>query len=153
MGTMITLEPKTKISFSALITEPFWLCESPRHGTLTQWLGTVVKFPNLKIYQLMTDQIETIPLSQNIMYQLDTHAGEHFNILTDYLKKKPRKKFRNIFFREGLCDGKIIAESKDPIIELYGPRPKLRWINFTPVYPSNFNNTDQIISKILNNSQ
>ncbi|MDE0119890.1 MAG: hypothetical protein OXM55_07790 [Bdellovibrionales bacterium] len=151
MGTVITLEPKSEISFSALITEPFWLCSNSRDGTLTHWLGTVVKFPDLRIYQLLSDQIETIPLSKNIMYELDTQADEHFDILTDYLKKNSREKFRNIFFRKGLCSGTIIAKSKDPIIELYGPKPRLRWIDFTPVYPGHFNNTDSSISKILNN--
>ncbi|MYE07132.1 MAG: hypothetical protein F4X95_00010 [Oligoflexia bacterium] len=151
-GTIIKLEPKSEISFSALLTEPFWLCRNSRDGTLTHWLGTVVLFPDLKIYQLISDQTEAIPLSQNIMYELDTEAGKHFNILTDYLKQSGWKnKFRNIFFRRGLCDGKIIAQSKDPIIELYTPPgTKLRWIDFTPVYQGHFNNTDSFISKRVN---
>ena len=148
-GTLIKLEPNSEISFSAVLTQEFWLCENSRDGSITNWLGTVVKHPDLKIRQLVSDKIDSIPISQNTLYELDTRTGEHFNILTDYLSKHAGKTFRNIFFREGLCKGNIIAESKDPIIELYGPKPKLRWIDFTPVYPGHFNNTDSIISGIL----
>lgn len=154
MGTVIKLESQSEIAFSVILKKSFGLCRTRKSvNEQTYWLGGIVKYPDLKIYQLVSDKVESIPLAQNIWQQLDTKAGRGFSILTNYLTDgAEREKFDHLWFKQGICSRKIVADTNDPIIELYrsGSRVKTRWIDFTPVQQNQYRQT-KIILGILTN--
>ena len=152
-GHIIKLNPGSQITFSIILKERFGLCSVVRNKS--HWLGAVVRFPDLKIYQLVSDQIDLVPLSQNILHQLDTHPGKSFNILTTYLIGDfASKTFSNVWFRQGICDGSIVSDTIDPVIELYRAftmKPlKIRWIESTPVSERDYLRTNRAINGIIN---
>ena len=151
-GTLIRLEPKSRISFSSMLTENFSFCNNiSRDGVITHWLGVVVEYPKLKIYQLISDKIRPVLLSQNIRHELDTEFGEHFKILTKYLTAKANRSLGDIFFRRGTCSGKIDPKSTDPTIKFRSGGRLLKFINFTPVPQYKYHKTDVGIANIINN--
>ncbi len=152
-GTLIRMEPKSRISFSSMLTEDFSFCDNiSRNGVITHWLGAVVQYPDLKIYQLTSDKIRPVLLSQNIRHELDTQSGEHFKILTKYLTAKAnRRLLGDTFFRRGTCSGKIDPRSTDPTIKFRSGGRRLKFINFTPVPQYKYHKTDLGIAKIINN--
>ena len=142
-GILIKLEPKSKIKIPVVLKDPSL---DPRYPRLCaprrveedagiSWLGAVVKYPDFKIYQLASGQMDLIPLSQNILHQLDNQYGngEGFNILTDHLTSS-RANFDYLWFKRGRCKGKIIAKTDTPLLELYwqGSIVKTKWIESTP---------------------
>ena len=55
VGTFIKLEPGSKIAFSVVLKETFGLCRAKnRENGEIHWLGGIVKYPDLKIYQLVS---------------------------------------------------------------------------------------------------
>ena len=151
-GRLVKLTPGSRITFSVLLKERFGLCSVVRNKS--HWLGAVIRFPDLKIYQLVSDQVNPVLMSQNILHQLDTHSGKSFNILTDYLIGEfASRSFSNIWFRQGICDGTIVSDTIDPVIELYRSftvKPlKTRWIESTPINERDYRRTNQAINAII----
>ncbi len=151
-GHLIKLTPRSRIRFTVILNERFRLCSTVRNKS--HWLGAVIRFPDLKIYQLVSDQVNPVLMSQNILHQLDTHSGESFNILTDYLTGDlARNTFSHVWFRQGICDGTIVADTIDPVIELYRNfkvRPlKIRWIEFTSLIERDYLRTNQAIGSTV----
>ena len=153
-GTFIKLEPGSRIAFSVVLKKTFGLCKTKQKADeKIYWLGGIVKYPDLKIYQLVSDKIESISLAQNIWRQLDTKPGKGFSVLTDYLiSEKAVSNFEHLWFRQGICGGKIVADTNDPLIELYknGSRVKTRWIESTPVHYHQYKQTDSTIGFLIN---
>ena len=150
---LIKLTPHSEIEFSVLLKERFTLCSSVHEKS--HWLGAVVKFTDLKIYQLVSDQVNPAFMSQNILHQLNTHAGKSFSILTDHLTEKTMGT-RSFWFKKGICSGKMIAQTIDPVIELYRKTSKSnqlkpRWIDFTSVVETDYFRTNQSIGAAINN--
>ena len=90
---------------------------------------------------------------KNIWQQLDTRPGKGFSILTNYLtNEKAVSNFEHLWFRQGICGGKIVADTNDPLIELYrdGSRVRTRWIDFTPVNYNQYQETDATIGVLIN---
>ena len=154
-GTFITLKPNSEIVFSVVLEHYFRLCSSSvrrENNSSIYWLGGIVKYPELKIYQLVSDNTDLIPLSQNIRHQLNTRAGKGFNLLTNYMENE---NIKDIWFRKGFCNGKIISRSTNPIIELhrYGGKFKTKWIDLTPITQANYSATDFIIGNIIKSTK
>ena len=153
VGTFIKMEPKSEIAFSVILKHMFGLCRTKRiDKSEIHWLGGVVKYPDLKIYQLISDKVESVPLIHNIWQQLDTRFGKGFSILTDHVaSKKATNNFDHLWFREGVCSGRIVADAHDPIIELYrkGQRAKTRWVDFTPVNYNQYMETNATLNFLI----
>ena len=146
-GILITMEPGSQITFNTVLTNEFDLCTLEYNEHLI-YLGAVVRYPDLKIYQLISDQLDAIPLEQNIQHQLNNRAGRGFTIVTSHLREGFEKKFRApLWFRQGLCyRDYLIAKPQDPIIELYGRgRVRHRWIDFTPLQQQDYRRTNHLI--------
>lgn len=154
VGTFIKMESGSKVAFSVVLKKTFGLCTSKnREGDKIHWLGGIVRYPDLKIYQLVSDKVESVPLMQNIWQQFDTRPGKGFSILTNYLiNKKAVSTFKHLWFRQGICRGKIVADTNDHLIELYrdGSRVKTRWIESTPVHYHQYKQTDSTLGFLIN---
>ena len=88
-GILVKMEPQSEIQFSALLTKrEFLICEPKNH---LMWLGGVVKYPDLKIHQLLTDRLEEMPYENNLQHKLSVKAGKNFNIITTRIKRRPTR--------------------------------------------------------------
>ncbi len=101
-GVFIQLQPKSYIKFSAVLNEDFAFCGFDERSKLGSgsiyWLGMIVKYPDLKIYQLVSDKTDNIPLSQNVLHELDTRSGQYFKIIGRHLRKLKKLSYRSLFF-------------------------------------------------------
>ena len=110
-GIFITIQPKSRIEISVVLHEDFEFCGlrdrmDPEYYNIQKpmhWLGLVVQYPDLKIHQLISDKIDNIPLSQNILYTLDTKAGKYFSVITDPMRKIKRRSYKTLFFLKSRC--------------------------------------------------
>lgn len=160
VGTFITLQPGTSIQFSVLFDIDLEICEINGKENL-KWLGGIMKYPDLKIYQLFSDNIKDIPLSQNIQHTLDTQAGTGFAIHTEYLghhKKLEKIKSVDLFFKYGSCyDDKVMRDPLDPQSIIYVDSNddgnlranELKWINYYDIDQIYFKDTQLILKNYV----
>ncbi len=146
-GILITLGSYSAIEIYVALEKDFELCHSQNDDPT--WIGGVMLYPDLKIYQLISNQTELIPFEKNIQYQLNTFPGNQFQFITNRVHttfERQRNRTNHLWFRDGHCNGKI-TDTPYPIIEVYGQDRKLRvrFTDSTPVQQHQYDESDTAI--------
>ena len=156
-GFLATLHPQSQIQVPVVLSSEYSaFCDMDDRDKGAYWMGAIIRFPDLGIYQLNNPNIDSIPLEKNIIYKLDTKAGESFNILPDYvLESRSVSESRYLWFREGSCSvgkiGMIKAVSKDVMIEMRRStnKARIRWVPTTPISQAQFNKGNRVVRQLV----
>ena len=155
-GLLITIPPKSKITFPARINDRFQFCTSSR------WLGSFITVPHLEIHQLISGNHNLISLSENMTGKLIPPHSKNITFPEEenwFYNENLAPLYHTFVFRNGSCTntrGIRIHDNKPPLsiyskTGRYGDtHMKIEFVPLhIPIHMDEYKKTHHFISNVL----